>query len=129
MSWKKFESFGENFTPKISIRATGHIGFSRGAVNKFGLHRYQYCELLYDEERKMIGIKFTNDETSGVTTKLVKRDIDCFISAKPFLNYFGVEYKPTKSYYGEHDEESGLVVIDLGKPVIVHTKRSRKSTE
>ncbi len=129
MTWQKFDLFEESFTPKISIRATGHIGFSAGAVNKFKLKDYKHCELYYDDEEKLIGFRLTNDFIKGSTTKVVVRDIDCFISAKRFLDYYGIDYSPTKSYYGKCEEGSSLIVIDLKQPVLIHGKRGKKKAE
>ena len=126
MAWKRFESFDESFTPKISIRATGHIGFSVGATNKFGIREYKCCELFYEEGSRLIGFRFGNSEEKGATTKVVARDLDCFVAAKPFLDFHGIKYKPTKSYYGQLDKESGLVVIDLKDPMIIHGRRGKK---
>lgn len=123
MTLERFENFGETFTPKISIRTTGQIGFSTGAVNKFEIKSYNYCELYYDPEDKKIGIKLTNAMESGISAKINMREIDCFISAKPFLDFYGIEYKPTKSYHGKIDEESGLIILDLNKPIIVHGRK------
>ena len=126
MTWKRFENFGESFSPKISIRATGHIGFSAGAVNKYELKKYEWCELHYDNEKKLVGFKFSNEEHTGITTRLIKRNMDCFIAAKPFLDYFGIDYKPTRSYSGEPDENSNFIIIDLNRPLIIHGRGKKK---
>ncbi|MFH1894139.1 MAG: hypothetical protein ABIK83_15830 [Candidatus Zixiibacteriota bacterium] len=126
MAWQKFDKFGESFSPKISIRATGHIGFSAGAVNRFQLDKYEFCELYYDGEKDLVGFMPTSEAMHGVTTKLVVREMDCYVVAKAFLDFHGIDYRITKSYHGIQEDETGLIVIDLKQPVIIHDKRKKR---
>ncbi|NMC44697.1 MAG: hypothetical protein GYA46_12330 [candidate division Zixibacteria bacterium] len=127
MGWEKFDKFGESFSPKITIRATGHIGFSMGAVKKFSLNDYGNCEMLFDKDGQKIGIRLVKEDVLHVTTKIVARGVDCFIAAKPFLDYYGIEYRPTKSYLAKCEEDNRLIVIDLKAPLKTKGRKSKKT--
>jgi hypothetical protein len=126
MSFELFKNMSKTFRPKISIRNTGHIGFSRGAINKYNLDKYKYCKLYFDSSNKIIGFQFTSEEEEDITVKLTKRGQDMFISVKPFLNYYGIDHSVTRIYLGKKDEESDLICIDLGKPEFESKRRRKK---
>ena len=125
MGYELFDKMTRSFTAKISIRRNGQIGFSKGAVNKFGLQGQRFCKLYYDSDRCLVGFEFTNDERPNVTAKVVEREQDMFILGKPFLSYYNIDFRVTRVYMAEKDEESSLLFIDLNKPSY-ESKRAEK---
>lgn len=116
MSFELFNYMNKTITPKISIRKDGNIGFSHRVVDDFNLRNNVFCELYFDEDRNCIGFKFTNNESVGITIRIIKRKIDVCIIAKRFLDYYDIDYQKTRAYLGQVSEEEGLIYIDLNKP-------------
>ncbi len=113
MAFERFTKTGRSFMPKVSIWSRGQIGFSVGAVNRYKVDQYNYVVFLYDADNKKVAFEFTNDEKEAGAAKLNKRNTGVIVGAKSFLDYYGVDYKETRQYVLEHDEESNLYVIDL----------------
>lgn len=125
MAFQQFKMMSRSFRAKISVRANGTIGFSRGSVNKYAIGDYQYCELYYDSDEKLAGFRFVNEDKGDETAKLCKRGQDTFISARPFLNFYQIDFSRTRAYSPSLDEESGLIVINLGEP-LYESKRKKE---
>jgi len=123
--FERFDSVGGSYEPKVSIRGNGAIGFSQGALRRFELLEGDWfiC-LFYDRKNGVIGIQPVKEETSGCL-RLIKRvikgkdgrdSVNAFVSAKSFLDYFGIDYSQTKSYRAELDEGTRKIVFNIGQP-------------
>lgn len=117
MGFERFENAGKSFKPKVSIRSNGHMGFTQGAVERFGLRKFAYCVMFYDRAERKVGVEFTNSEQPGITLKVNSRSTDCFVSIRGFLDYYNIDYSVTRSYGGEKQEGSEMIVIDLNSPI------------
>jgi hypothetical protein len=115
MAFQRFTRTGtRGYTPKASIWSRGQIGFNQGAAKKLKLGDYEYAILFYDADTRKIGINFTNDESEEGATKLSKRVAGgASISAKAFLDFYGIEHPETKKYDIDFDEDNKLYVIQL----------------
>jgi hypothetical protein len=125
-NFEKFEHVGGRFSAKASIRSNGAIGLSQGAILKFKLDAGEwYAHLYYDKEQKIIGIKPTEKNDEKGVTKIVTRaarglggkvSYSSFISAKSFLDYYGISVKGgSRSFPIEWNEEYKMLLIDLKK--------------
>ena len=94
----------KGFAPKLSIRRGAQIGVNYGAVEKFGLEKYEYAMLYYDKENKRIGIKPSKEKEKG-TLRLRIKDKSGSISARSFLEYYSIDYKSKHSYPARFEEE------------------------
>ncbi|MFQ5730096.1 MAG: hypothetical protein ACE5GN_07025 [Waddliaceae bacterium] len=112
MGFERFTKVGVSYKPRISIRANGQFGFTAGAVKKFHLNDYKFAVLFYDKEASRIGIKLTNEPEEGICRLQVK-STNAFLSARAFLDYYGIDYGETKRYDAEWSEEDEMVVIAL----------------
>lgn len=113
MAFEKFTKTGQRFKPKVSIWSRGQIGISQGALERFKLHDYNYVILFYDRDNKIIGFKFTNEESEDGAIKLSVRNTGGVISGRAFLEYYGIDYSKTKQYDMIYDEGNELYVISL----------------
>jgi len=124
--FEKFEAVGNSFEPRITLRANGSLGFSQGALNRFGLKEGDWWVVLYfDKNRRVIGIKPEKDGTLKGVIPLVKRavtstsgktSLNSFVSAKSFMDYHGIDYKKSSGFITEWYEPSQLILLDLNKP-------------
>ena len=113
MAFERFTKTGRTFVPKVSIWSRGQIGFSVGAVNRYKIDKYNYVVFLYDADSNKIGFEFTNNEKEPGAARLNHRKTGITVGAKSFLDYYAIDYKETRQYVLEHDEENNLYVIDL----------------
>jgi hypothetical protein len=124
--FEKFEAVGSSFEPRITLRSNGSLGFSQGALNRFKLKDGDWWVVLYyDKTRKVIGIKPESDGTLKGAIPLVKRavvstsgktSLNSFVSAKSFMDYYGIDYGSSAGFIAEWYEPGNLIVLDLSKP-------------
>jgi len=112
MAFEKFVKTGRGYAPKVSIWMGGQIGFNQGAVERFNIRSFEYAVLFYDKDEQKIGIVFTNEAEEGAN-KIAKGKTGAFISARAFLDYYGIPHDKTERYVFNYDETNKLYVIDL----------------
>jgi len=115
---EKFERFtqrAKSFQPKVSIRKRGQIALNSGAIQKFGLEKYNYVVLFMSKDRQKIAIMFTNDRNEEGAIKLLKRQGNFSFSAKSFCDFYGIDCSQTRSYDAEWIAKEHAIVIDISK--------------
>jgi hypothetical protein len=124
-NFEKFDGVGNSYFPKISIRANGTLGISQGALNRFDLAQGDWwVQLLFDRKNRVIGLEPSDEEGSG-RIKLNKKhmvgndgkeSINAWISAKAFLDYYGIPYSKTQSYVAKRNDSEKIIYIELDQP-------------
>jgi len=105
-------------TPRVSVWSRGQIGFNQGAVDEFGINKFQYAVLYYDDETNRIGIEFTTDgDAKGACKLAFRKNSGVSISAVAFLKIFKIDYSKTRKFDLRHDDESGYYIVDLNNPL------------
>lgn len=119
MAFVKFTRTGARIgTPRVSVWSRGQIGFNQAAVDDYGIDKFKFVVLYYDEDAKRIGLEFTNDEKADGACKLAfRKNAGVSISAIAFLKTFKIDYSETKGFDLGFDKESGFYTIDLNSPV------------
>jgi hypothetical protein len=117
MAFERFEKPGERLSKKISVWKQGVIHVSKGTMNAFALAGLKFCTLHYDREGGKVGMQFVGNSNVPGAVKLSFRDVGAVIPAKSFFDFFEIKYNPSRQYILEQDQESGLLVFDLGMPV------------
>lgn len=122
-NFERFKNTGSSYSPKISIRSNGSIGFSQGALHRFKLREGEwYVVMFYDRVAQVIGIKPTQDKEEPNIIKLNKKEavgkenkisVNAFISAKSFLEFYNISYNKTKSYQAEWSEENQMIILKI----------------
>jgi len=137
-NFETFTSVGSSFASKVSVRKNGVIGFSQGALIKFGLNTGKWFGVLkYDRNARVIGIKITQNELEEGTVRIQcreisgrgeKKNITGQISARAFLDFFGIEFADrSRSYVPAKDGE--LIIIDLNKEKGTGKGKKQMATE
>ncbi len=126
--FKRFKDTDKGFSPKVSIWHKGQIWFSSGAVNKFKLTQYTHIVFLYDDLTKNIAFLFTADAEEEGAVKLANREKGMLVSAKNFLDCNSIDYKESKYYILQIEEEPNLFFIDLHEWKL-SPKRTRKKKQ
>jgi len=123
-SFEKFKSPGSRNSVKISIRESGVIGISQGALDKAGIKDEKwYAVLFFDKDQKVVGIRPTQESKEEGAAKIIynakERDgkmlISASISAKPFIAAYDIPNPKTKSFKAEWLPElnGGMLVADI----------------
>lgn len=109
---ERFTGIGRSYQPKVSIRRTGQIGFSVGAIQQFNLKDYSYAVLFYDSTHMVIGIKPTKEPEKDAYSLRV-RDVGADVTAKAFLDYFQIPHTETKQYKAMWSDKYQMVLVYL----------------
>jgi len=112
MAIEFFTKEGKGFEPKVSIRRQGQIGFNQGSVKRFSIEHGQNVLLGYDRDKKMVALRITDESEKGAK-KIIVKGTNGSISAKTFLDYFGIPHAKTKAYPLEKDEENNYLFFCL----------------
>ncbi len=114
MALEKFTESARSYRPKVSIRSNGTFGFSHGAVSKWKLDRYSHVVLYYDRDEKIVGIRPTKtDEDGAHKLNLSRSKKGAWVSARRFLDYFGISTQLTERYDAEWDEEEKMIRVKI----------------
>lgn len=113
MGFEKFTEKARSFRPKLSIRSNSTIGLNAPAVTKFKLKDTKCVTLYYDRDDKKIGLKpaTTSDEEGAHPLNLSKTG--AWVSARRFLDFFGLSTTETKRYDAVWDETNKMIVVQL----------------
>ena len=112
MAWVKFTQAGKGFSPKAKLWRGGQIGFTQGAVKRYRLDKKKYVVLYFDSDEQKIGVQLTNDSEAEGAISIVNRGKSCFISAKSFLEFYGIRY-PSSAKLDIFEESENFLVIPV----------------
>lgn len=113
-NFERYTESGRGYNPTISINKSGVIGVNRGCVNRFELERAPYVILYYDKAGQRVGIQPTRDESEKGARKFRWRtDYGAEISARSFLDYYGIDRSQTRRYEVEWDSANKMMIINV----------------
>jgi|ERR1700726_550449 len=120
--FEKFDCTGGSYAPKISVRSNGSLGFSQGALRRFGLWDGDwFVQLYFDRNQHVIGIEPSSTAGAG-KARLVKKNIqgkdgrqtvNAYVAAKSFFDYYGIDYSETRSYLAKREEGDAKIIMQL----------------
>jgi len=113
MAFEKFAEKARSFRPKLSIRSNGTIGLNAPAVAKYRLRTVKFVTLFYDREERKIGIQQAASQDEDGIHPLNVGKTGAWISARRFLDYFGLSTTETKRFDTEWDEKEKMIVAKL----------------
>ena len=124
-NFERFTHVGKRYSAQISIRNSGAIGISQGAIHQASMTEGDdwHVVLHYDRAQNVLGLqpvkggaesgaikvsikRITNKETGGSA-------ISAFLSAKSFLNYYRIPYAETRSFDAKWDPELNMLIAFL----------------
>lgn len=113
MPFERFTRVGARRGVKLSIRKNGQIGFSLAAMDTYNIPKYSYAVLFFDGERKLLGVRLTNEGNEEGAYKLQKRQGSSGFSAKAFLDHYHIDYSKTKKFKLFYDENEDMLIADI----------------
>ena len=127
MGWETFKrgtrpAPGE---PAISIAPPGRIGLNVAVVKNIILpNKFKFALLMYDRERRLIGIKFTKQSNPDAYPLMVSaRGSSSTLAGTAFVKTFGIPYDKTTKYRAKYDDKTQTLIADLSQ-----TLEARKVT-
>lgn len=117
--FQKFESIGGKYETRISVTGSRSISFPTKFYEENNISRYKFIVLFYDEEKKVIGLKFTDDKEEPYKYTLIKSDgYGASIVVTSFFKKYNLDPKKYKGKYEwkkVRTEFGTLFVIELEK--------------
>ncbi len=121
MSFEKFEkmSVRTGRKPAVSVMRGGRLALNGGCLAAF-MPGATHVHLYFDAKEKRIGLKpLSAKEKDADAFSLIgtRRSRARFVQAVGFLRHHGAIPEKTLRFEPYRDEKSGLVVVDLRKPL------------
>lgn len=121
-----FENYartGRCYKARISVSSSGWLAINSTAYRELALDNYKFAGFYYNQDSKMIGIKFTPTEQDGMYEMNPRpgkgNEKALYMSIKGFVQtYKIVERKETKKYEIFKTESAGSDLIVLLKPIV-----------
>lgn len=130
MPFEVFKAKGEKRRygfPAITIQKSGGIGVNDLAFKALG--RPAHVVLLFDKETGRIGVKKPADNEGQYAYPIRPSGGSAYvIPARRFFTYYNIDFSKTRRYLAE-DQEDGMLVIELGKPIVVPGKAKERVVE
>ena len=117
--FQKFENRNARLENRISVTRSNSIGFPTQFYRNNNIKQFKYVVLYYDQDKKAIGIRFTNNEEDGNKFSIIhsKKGFGGSAVIRSFFRTYNINLK---KYYGKYEwkkrapEGIGeLFVIDL----------------
>jgi len=112
MAFEKFTEKARSFRPKLSLRSNSTIGLNEPAVSRFKLKDVKCVTLFYDRDGRKIGLKPATQDDEGAHPLNMSKT-GAWVSARRFLDYFGLSTAETKRYDAWWDEDTKMIVAQL----------------
>jgi hypothetical protein len=126
MGYEKFEEAGSErgrppaTDPMVSLRKSGSIGINRPALETY-FEDDEGAIMYYDGDDAQVGIEPVGDsEADDAAYSVTKTDSGGTIVPKAFLEEYDLVPTVTTQFEPEHDEDNGLVTVDLDDPIGTH---------
>lgn len=103
---------GRNIGAFCTITDKGQLGISSVFGKSVGISAFNFCDLYFDREERIIGI-YLLKESTDCSLKIGKNRDYCTIRVVGFLNHFNIKNDVTKRYPAVWDEEMRLIIIRL----------------
>lgn len=114
-------------TPKLLISTQGKMTFNQASVKEWGLDKYDYVKVYYDEDTGDIGFKFfkksESDSVKGILRILrINKSNGIYIYSTSFLKHFNIDY----SKRSERILKKGVFLFVASNIVKEKTKLDKK---
>jgi hypothetical protein len=112
---------------KVAVWTKGQIGLNRVLVENRNLSNYKHAILYFDPDLQKMVFQFTNDEKeAGVVSVNYANNKIGLISAKPYLDNFGINHVTSKKYPAHFDDATKTLTLFISEGVVTISKRIKK---
>lgn len=130
MAFKLFQRETRSYEAVVSIWPRGQLSIPTGTLKRFRLDQKKAVQLFFDDDKRLIGLKFTDDLEADGAIAIAMRKSGVVVSFKPFLDYHEIEYVGfTRKFKIEYDPENDLYVFDPANPAekVAQQRRGKKT--
>jgi hypothetical protein len=101
-------------TPSITFTKLGRISFNKAASSLIEKNAIENVLLLWDAEKKIIGIRSTaKKDRRTYTVYSTKRGDGCGFSATTFFKWIGYDLSESRSLATQWDEHNQIFTVEL----------------
>lgn len=128
MSWELFKrrTHPSAKDPMVTLSKSGIIGLN-AAVTKNVLGENRYAHLLFDKEKRLIGIKFQrNSDQDAYPIKCTPTMTHGSLAGVSFLKTYGVFPDETTAYPASFDDTNKILVVDISGAEVAKGGAKRK---
>jgi len=117
MAFQIFDAYGAASRPEATLRASGYLFLSKGILKRAGDEHAKYCQVLFDEENSLLGIKLIDSGTSdlaaaaGVKEMMIEKS-GASVNLVPLMKFYGIPKRKDKTVL-EVKFDEGLIVIPI----------------
>jgi hypothetical protein len=114
VAFQKFTQVGKSHRPRVSIRSNGLVRLNSGAVDRFSLAKVQFVTLLFDKDRKVLGIRPAEESEDGAM-RLRKGKTSAYVGGRRFIEFFGIDANSDelRRLDPRWDDQHQMIVVDL----------------
>jgi hypothetical protein len=124
MPFKKFENTHARFEERITLTKSYSLGFPTRFYEDNGIKKFKSVVLFYDEEKKEIGIQFSNDEEEKNAFSIVHSEkYGGTVPIRSFIRFHKID---PEIYYGRYDWEK-RAEEGIGELYIIKLKPNEKA--
>jgi len=122
---KEFTGRNERLETRMTITKSYSIGFPTKFFKDNKINDYKYVVLFFDEVKKAIGIKFTNDDVKKNKFAIIKSKsgFGGSVVVRSFFKSFNID---PIIYYGRYDYEK-IIQEGFGEIYVINLKENIKS--
>lgn len=117
MPWETYERkrWRNPSEPAVTLTANGRISLNVAIINEY-IGDNKYATLLFDKEKKLVGIKFTKYADSTTYPIFInKAKSSGAINAMGFLKNYEITPPITSNYRASYDGRSKLLTFSIEK--------------
>ena len=131
MSFERFVQKGTTIYNKTFARITKNntLALNAKAIRLYAIHQYPFINIYYEEETQKVGLELLQDSQENCYKLSIASNLcTVYMSFTNFLKYYNLELNKARKYLVTKDEESGLLVFDISKPLNVLTYKKKKTS-
>ncbi|MFI5304339.1 MAG: hypothetical protein ACHQYP_06025, partial [Nitrospiria bacterium] len=116
--------------PAVSFSNLGRISLNKAATNILEKNAVEFILLLWDAERKMVGIRpITKKIENAYVLHVGKRGNGSMFSASTFLKFIGFDMSKTRTMLAKWDDVEAMFVIKVPEEYFMSPSMSPMTTK
>jgi len=102
----------------VSLWSKGQLGLSRALVKNNELAQYKRVAMYYDPDNAQMVFQFTNaEDVTGTTGVSISSNGVGLISAKPYMDYFKIDYSKAVKFPAHFDKTNSTLTLNISEGV------------
>jgi hypothetical protein len=113
--------------PTVTLSTTGSLGLNTAVVRNV-LGEAKYAHLLFDRDKRLIGIKFIKQsDADAYPVQVTKSKSHGSIAGVAFMKTYKIFPTETTSYSASFDDQSKMLIVDISGGTEKEAKKKGKA--